>query len=78
MSLAITAPRVLSDAVTVCAHPDDYANRPTLLHLARLVLMSATGATPTQANPARATAAQIARARKAAKPVLRAIRGGLQ
>lgn len=68
MSLALTAPRVLSDAVAVCANPANYANRPTLLHLARLVMMSATGATPQQINP-RALPA---------KPVLRALRGGLQ
>jgi hypothetical protein len=68
MPLALTAPRVLSDAVVVCANPADYANRPTLLHLARLVMMSATGMTPQQLHPRTMPA----------KPVLRALQGGLQ
>lgn len=67
MSLALAAPRVLSDAVSVCANPKEYADRPTLMHLARLILMSASGQVPTQTK----------RRRKAAAPVLRAIRGGL-
>lgn len=41
MSLALTVPRVLSDAVAVCADPGAYADRPSLLMLARQVLMSA-------------------------------------
>ena len=64
----IALPRVLSDAVAVCANPKEYADRPTLMHLARLILMSASGQVPTQTK----------RRRKAAVPVLRAIRGGLQ
>lgn len=58
MSLALTVPRVLSDAVAVCANPGAYADRPTLLLLARQVLMSAgadtvanTAAAPQGARP---------------------------
>lgn len=36
--LSTALPRVYSDAIAVTANPDRYAHRPTLLHLARLVL----------------------------------------
>lgn len=59
----IAEPRVLTDAVQVLAHPDSYHDRPSLLHLARIVAMSAAGLTPAQRHPA-------------GPPVLRAIIGG--
>lgn len=47
-SLDIAVPRVLSDATQVVSNPAAYANRPHLVHLARLTLMSAVGQTPAQ------------------------------
>jgi hypothetical protein len=48
MSLALAEPRVLSDATEVLANVAAYAHRPTLIHLARLVALTAAKATPTQ------------------------------
>lgn len=52
MPLAYAVPRVLSDATEVLSNPSAYANRPTLLHLARLVALTAANATPAQRRQA--------------------------
>ena len=48
MPLALAEPRVLSDATEVLSNPAAYADRPFLIHLARLVARSADNAAPTQ------------------------------
>lgn len=52
LALPLTVPRVLTDAVAVCANPGAYADRPTLLHLARQVLASAAADTAPRADTA--------------------------
>lgn len=48
MPLALATPRVLSDATEVLSNPSAYADRPWLIHLARLVSMSAANTAPIQ------------------------------
>lgn len=43
-------PRCLTDAVAVQADPDRYAAHPSLVHLSRLMILSAAGHTPRQAH----------------------------
>lgn len=40
MSLQTTEPRILSDAATVLANLDTYADRPSLIQLARMIAMT--------------------------------------
>jgi hypothetical protein len=54
MSLALAEPRVLSDATEVLANMAAYAHRPTLIHLARLVALTAANTTPAQRRTATA------------------------
>ena len=80
MSQSLPVPRVLSDATEILSNPDAYAHRPTLLHLARLALMSIS--LPAAMAPAQAASALTQRHRPAKRPtlsppILRAIRGGL-
>jgi len=46
--LTTATPRILSDATHVMNNPDKYRDRPSMIHLARILLQSAAGETPTQ------------------------------
>lgn len=48
MDIDLAEPRTISDATEILANPDEYRDRPTLMHLARLVLMSRGGGIPRQ------------------------------
>lgn len=68
-------PRVLTDAMTVLSNPDAYADRPGLIHLARVLAMSAAGLTPSQRHREPPRPLPILRAIRTA-PALHIIAGG--